>query len=241
MVARNINCIMAGFPCQGFSVMGHRLGFDDERSILGLEIFRLMRECRGRIDVVILENVPSPQIASELPRHLPKGYAIKECLVSGENTKGYVLRRRWFAIIYRQDKLTALKSALPRVYPTPRCISEPKRWTLRVPGSFPADYLKKFKCVGNTVNPVCIQTALVHMLQGTPLPVYKGADKVVIDFKGFHKAGRFWPSPKTTLSTTDNLNNRNSRTLDTCLRFHKSTVEYCKLHKLDSRQIIPAV
>ncbi len=47
LAKHEVNFIMAGFPCQGFSVMGHRVGFADSRSALGLEIFRLLRESKG--------------------------------------------------------------------------------------------------------------------------------------------------------------------------------------------------
>ena len=51
----DIDILTAGFPCQAFSVAGHRKGFEDERGILFFEVMRLIDAKRPR--VVFLENV----------------------------------------------------------------------------------------------------------------------------------------------------------------------------------------
>lgn len=50
-----INVLTGGFPCQPFSVAGHRRGFDDERGNVFWDIHRLINELSP--DVVFLENV----------------------------------------------------------------------------------------------------------------------------------------------------------------------------------------
>jgi DNA (cytosine-5)-methyltransferase 1 len=50
-----INVLTGGFPCQPFSVAGHRKGFDDARGNVFWEIHRLISELGP--DVVLLENV----------------------------------------------------------------------------------------------------------------------------------------------------------------------------------------
>jgi DNA (cytosine-5)-methyltransferase 1 len=47
--------LLAGFPCQPFSIIGSRLGFDDARGTLVFEIFRILREKRPKL--FLLENV----------------------------------------------------------------------------------------------------------------------------------------------------------------------------------------
>jgi DNA (cytosine-5)-methyltransferase 1 len=53
-----VDILTAGFPCQPFSIAGNRLGFNDERGVLFLEIIRLIREFGERKPkILIMENV----------------------------------------------------------------------------------------------------------------------------------------------------------------------------------------
>ena len=52
---RGTDIICAGFPCQAFSIAGHRLGFKDTRGSLFFEIIRLAKN--GRVPYLLLENV----------------------------------------------------------------------------------------------------------------------------------------------------------------------------------------
>ena len=49
------DCLIAGFPCQAFSVAGYRKGFEDTRGTLFFEIARILKERKPQI--VFLENV----------------------------------------------------------------------------------------------------------------------------------------------------------------------------------------
>jgi len=51
----SIDLMMGGSPCQGFSLAGKRLNFDDPRSVLFFEFVRLMEEVKPRY--FLLENV----------------------------------------------------------------------------------------------------------------------------------------------------------------------------------------
>lgn len=53
----NFNILLAGFPCQAFSVAGYRQGFDDEkgRGVLFFQLARIFKEKKP--EVIFLENV----------------------------------------------------------------------------------------------------------------------------------------------------------------------------------------
>lgn len=51
----NVDVLLAGFPCQAFSVAGYRKGFEDERGDLFFEALRFIKEKQPK--VVFLENV----------------------------------------------------------------------------------------------------------------------------------------------------------------------------------------
>jgi DNA (cytosine-5)-methyltransferase 1 len=53
----NIDVLTAGFPCQAFSLAGHRKGFQDDRGNLFFEIMRLVSELDNKPQVLFLENV----------------------------------------------------------------------------------------------------------------------------------------------------------------------------------------
>jgi len=53
-----VDILTAGFPCQPFSVAGDKLGFQDERGLLFLEIIRIIREFgRAKPRMLLFENV----------------------------------------------------------------------------------------------------------------------------------------------------------------------------------------
>ena len=52
---QDFDILCAGFPCQSFSIVGNRKGFDDKRGNLFFEIIRLAKEKRPPI--LLLENV----------------------------------------------------------------------------------------------------------------------------------------------------------------------------------------
>lgn len=55
-----VDILTAGFPCQSFSCAGQRLGFDDERGKLFLQILRIVGEFgANKPKLILLENVPN--------------------------------------------------------------------------------------------------------------------------------------------------------------------------------------
>jgi len=58
----SVDILTAGFPCQPFSIAGNRLGFDDARGVLFLEIVRLIREFgEKKPKIIVMENVKNLQ------------------------------------------------------------------------------------------------------------------------------------------------------------------------------------
>ena len=52
---KKVNMIVGGPPCQGFSLKGKNLGFDDPRNFLFLEYYALVKEIKP--EVFVIENV----------------------------------------------------------------------------------------------------------------------------------------------------------------------------------------
>jgi site-specific DNA-cytosine methylase len=84
-----IDLLLGGSPCQGFSIAGGRLNFDDERSKLFFEFVRLLKECKPKY--FLLENViMSEPIKNEISRILGvQPIRINSSLVSGQNRDRY--------------------------------------------------------------------------------------------------------------------------------------------------------
>ena len=88
-VVPDIDLILAGSPCQGFSFSGKQLAFDDPRSALFFEFTRILEECRRYNPDVkfLLENVRMKQEYQDII----SGYlgvepvAINSSLVSAQN------------------------------------------------------------------------------------------------------------------------------------------------------------
>ena len=80
-----IDLILAGSPCQGFSLAGKRLNFEDPRSKLFFEFVRLLKECSPKY--FLLENVKMKRehenVITEILGVVP--IKINSSLVSAQN------------------------------------------------------------------------------------------------------------------------------------------------------------
>jgi len=113
-VVPDIDLILAGSPCQGFSFSGKGLAFDDPRSALFFEFVRILEECRRYNPNVkfLLENVRMKQEYQDII----SGYlgvepvAINSSLVSAQNR----YRLYWcnWDITQPEDKGLSLKDIL---------------------------------------------------------------------------------------------------------------------------------
>lgn len=105
-----IDAIVAGFPCQPFSLAGSRLGIEDERYLFG-DIIRLAEE--ARIPLLFLENVPgllttrkdATAAIADVARLLDKaGFdAVWDCVQAAEAGAPHK-RERFFCIAWRRSQ-----------------------------------------------------------------------------------------------------------------------------------------
>lgn len=100
--------LCAGFPCQPFSVIGRKQGFEDERGILIFEVVRLLKECQPKS--FILENVKglitmnNGTVISTIYDWLTKcGYKVKYQLLEAKDYGIPQIRKRLFIVGIRND------------------------------------------------------------------------------------------------------------------------------------------
>tara|TARA_R100000700_G_scaffold8493_1_gene12403 strand:- start:45 stop:959 length:915 start_codon:yes stop_codon:yes gene_type:complete len=120
---KNMDLLMAGSPCQGFSFAGKQLNFNDPRSALFFEFLRLMKEIKPRY--FLLENVRMKKewltVISESCGVEP--YLFNSAKVSAQNR----LRYYWTNIEvnkYIDDKGILLKDILEKNYQDKYKVSE---------------------------------------------------------------------------------------------------------------------
>jgi len=82
-----IDLMIGGSPCQGFSMLGKKLNFDDDRSKLFFEFVRLLKELKPKY--WLLENVKmSKTVQAEINKLLGvEPIEINSALVSGQNRR----------------------------------------------------------------------------------------------------------------------------------------------------------
>ncbi|MEK7433450.1 MAG: DNA (cytosine-5-)-methyltransferase [Cyanobacteriota bacterium] len=93
------NILLAGFPCQPFSISGKKLGFEDTRGNLFFEIIRIIKEKQP--EIIVLENV------KHFKNH-DKGRTLKIVLKSledlGYTTSWKVLNAKDFGVPQNRER-----------------------------------------------------------------------------------------------------------------------------------------
>lgn len=122
----NIDVMCGGFPCQGFSIGGKKLGFEDERGTLFFQLARLLRE---KID----EGHPVKYLVFENVKHLLKhdngntwltikntledlGYVLNEPIICNPIQLGIPQNRERILILgeYQRKTPLCIKNDLPK-------------------------------------------------------------------------------------------------------------------------------
>lgn len=119
---KNVDLLLGGSPCQGFSLAGKQLNFDDPRSKLFFEFVRLLNEIKPKY--FLLENVRMKKEHEDvISEHLGvKPIIINSALVSAQNR----IRLYWTNIPVKslpEDKGIILKDILE--YDAPNEYDEP--------------------------------------------------------------------------------------------------------------------
>jgi site-specific DNA-cytosine methylase len=90
----SIDLLIGGSPCQGFSVAGKKLNFEDDRSKLFFEYVRLLRELRPKY--FLLENVRMPdKIAEAIDEEL----GVNRIYIDSRNFTGHIRKRYYWTNI----------------------------------------------------------------------------------------------------------------------------------------------
>ena len=109
---KEIDLLVGGSPCQGFSLMGRQLNFNDDRSKLFFEFVRLKDELKPKW--FILENVVMRQDIQDAISDLlgVKPIKINSALFSGQNRK----RLYWTNIPNVEEKIAQSVASLPQIF-----------------------------------------------------------------------------------------------------------------------------
>lgn len=110
MNIEDVDVIIGGPPCQGFSVSGKRM-IDDERNKLYKSFVDIVSEIRPK--VFVMENVPGlvrlfkGQVAEQVIEHFSKiGYRVQMKILSSDNYGVPQRRKRVFFVGVNSDKLS---------------------------------------------------------------------------------------------------------------------------------------
>src|SRR5574344_240183 len=115
---RNVNMIIGGPPCQGFSLKGKNLGLDDPRNFLFLEYVDVVK--RLTPPLFVIENVKN-LLASE------DGYFIKQ-IYKKFNALGYtlnhgILNAYDFGVPQTRERTIIIGTLDPRGIPLPKAVN----------------------------------------------------------------------------------------------------------------------
>lgn len=119
----DFDCLVGGFPCQAFSILGHRRGFEDTRGTLFFELARILQAKRPKL--FVFENVKGLVIHD--------GGRTFRTIISAINDLGYdcqwqVLNSTNHSVPHNRDRIIIVGhlrgSGRPKVFPIPRATAQ---------------------------------------------------------------------------------------------------------------------
>ena len=163
-----VDIILAGFPCQGFSLMGHRTGYEHGASSLYAHVVRLVGELRPAL--FLLENVP--EIVTKGMEHIvdtmcrQHGYELRWMVLGAFHLGAPHMRRRWFCLGTRND--TSSRDLLEKTISTHGKGPNPYPWGEMAPPvimTLLKSRCRRLRCaaLGNAVVPDCVRHAFYQL------------------------------------------------------------------------------
>jgi hypothetical protein len=156
------DCIVGGFPCIGFSIIGSHAGFDNAQSGLFREIVRLVDALHP--SMVFMENVPTivrMGLHHIIDTFAARGYDLRWCTLSAAAVGAPHERRRWFGLAVRRGQ----EAVLARVPTT--VANLPDEWNSVSPARLVSDKVprrtERIGMMGNGVVPHCVRAAFMHL------------------------------------------------------------------------------
>jgi len=89
-----IDLLIGGSPCQGFSIAGNKLNFEDDRSKLFFEFVRLKNELKPKY--FLLENV---KMKDEIANAIDELLGVKRVFIDSRNFTGHIRKRYYWTNI----------------------------------------------------------------------------------------------------------------------------------------------
>lgn len=153
-ISGNVDIVMGGFPCQGFSSTGKRNYMEDDRSQLVYEMLRIANDFHA--DYIFMENVPlvvSEGLSTFGPRFHKAGYDLYWVTLSARSVGAPHTRNRWYCLAKKRG---TQRKTIPHV-PLKRHV-----WKNEPPRMVSQNSLtntRRLMALGNSVVPQCVQIA----------------------------------------------------------------------------------
>lgn len=179
-----VDLIVGGFPCVGFSPFGKRQGFQDSESGLFREIVRITDEFAPKM--LFLENVPEllscGGIHGVIEAFTSRGYSLRWCVLPASAVGAPHERKRWFCLVVKgstegteaiQDLLKGIDPVALSSYQAASWAAEPDRMSMT-----PSATGKwRLATLGNSLVPDAARAAFLHLMAAGRRPVHTLAPK----------------------------------------------------------------
>ncbi len=161
----DVDIVVGGFPCQGFSNMGKRTGLQHSQSGLYEEIIRIVDDMNPK--GVFLENVPAVLgvMFDKLQTDFhSRGYILAWTVVPASLLGALHERARWFCLAFRPDEFSLKVTSL--VYKRYPWESEPQRMITLANKAEKHENNQRLGMLGNSVVPDAVRFAFFVLVSG---------------------------------------------------------------------------